>query len=90
MRSSQIDFIVELVAAGMGIGFLPQMIAEQRKHRDVRIHKIKDADVNWNHGPDLAKRRIFVSCGTGLARHCARAKTAATRLETLGIFAYLN
>jgi DNA-binding transcriptional LysR family regulator len=48
MRSSQIDFIVELVAAGMGIGFLPQMIAEQRKHPDVRIHTIKDAELNWD------------------------------------------
>lgn len=48
MRSSQIDFIVELVAAGMGVGFLPQMIAEQRKHPDVRIHKIKDAELNWD------------------------------------------
>ncbi|MNE10207.1 DNA-binding transcriptional regulator CynR [compost metagenome] len=48
MRSSQIDFIVELVAAGMGIGFLPQMIAEQRKHPDVRIHKIKGAELNWD------------------------------------------
>ncbi|ABS13151.1 MULTISPECIES: LysR family transcriptional regulator [Brucella] len=48
VRSSQIDFIVELVAAGMGIGFLPKMIAEQRHHPGVLIHRIKGADVNWN------------------------------------------
>lgn len=48
VRSSQIDFIVELVAAGMGIGFLPQMIAEQRKHPGVRIHHIKDTKLDWD------------------------------------------
>ncbi len=30
-RSAQIDFIVALVAAGLGIGFLPRMIAEQAR-----------------------------------------------------------
>lgn len=48
VRSSQIDFIVELVAAGMGIGFLPQMIAEQRKNPGVCIHQIRDAEINWD------------------------------------------
>ncbi|GLU27787.1 LysR substrate-binding domain-containing protein [Brucella sp. NBRC 12950] len=65
VRSSQIDFIVELVAAGMGIGFLPQMIAEQRKNPGIRIHRIRDAEVNW----DLAliwRKGAFLS-------HAARA-----------------
>jgi DNA-binding transcriptional LysR family regulator len=31
-RSTQLDFIVELVAAGMGIAFLPRMVADQRRH----------------------------------------------------------
>ena len=65
VRSSQIDFIVELVAAGMGIGFLPQMIAEQRKNPCIRIHRIRDAEVNW----DLAliwRKGAFLS-------HAARA-----------------
>jgi len=35
-RSSQIDFIVELAAAGLGVAFLPRMIAEQRKHSSLR------------------------------------------------------
>ncbi len=48
VRSSQIDFIVELVAANMGVGFLPQMIAEQRHHPGVSIRKITDAQVNWH------------------------------------------
>ena len=31
-RSSQLDFIVELVAASRGIAFLPKMVAEQWHH----------------------------------------------------------
>ncbi|MCL7997772.1 LysR family transcriptional regulator [Brucella sp. 21LCYQ03] len=48
VRSSQIDFIVELVAANMGIGFLPKMIAEQRKHPGVRIHQIRNVQLDWD------------------------------------------
>ncbi|MCO7725386.1 LysR family transcriptional regulator [Brucella intermedia] len=65
VRSSQIDFIVELVAAGMGIGFLPKMIAEQRQHPGVRIHKIKGADVSW-HLALIWRKGAFLS-------HAARA-----------------
>lgn len=65
VRSSQIDFIVELVAAGMGIGFLPKMIAEQRHHPGVRIHGIKGADVNW-HLALIWRKGAFLS-------HAARA-----------------
>src|SRR5258706_4619323 len=35
-RAGQIDFIFELVAAGVGIGFLPRVFAETRPHRLVR------------------------------------------------------
>lgn len=38
------DFIAELVAAGMASAFYFKMIAEQRHHPDVRIHRIKGAD----------------------------------------------
>ena len=31
-RSSQLDLILELVAAGIGIAFLPKMVAEQWRH----------------------------------------------------------
>ncbi|WP_139973388.1 MULTISPECIES: LysR family transcriptional regulator [Brucella/Ochrobactrum group] len=65
VRSSQIDFIVELVAAGMGIGFLPKMIAEQRHHPGVRIHGINGADVNW-HLALIWRKGAFLS-------HAARA-----------------
>jgi DNA-binding transcriptional LysR family regulator len=47
-RSSQIDFIVELVAAGLGIAFLPQMIAEQRNHPSVRLVPLAEPQTEWN------------------------------------------
>jgi DNA-binding transcriptional LysR family regulator len=47
-RSSQIDFIVELVAAGLGIAFLPQMIAEQRNHPSVRLVPLAEPQTDWN------------------------------------------
>jgi DNA-binding transcriptional LysR family regulator len=47
-RSSQIDFIAALVAAGLGIGFLPRMIAEQKPHPDVRHISIATARMNWH------------------------------------------
>ncbi|WP_126982381.1 LysR family transcriptional regulator [Brucella melitensis] len=65
VRSSQIDFIVELVAAGIGIGFLPQMIAKQRHHPGVCIDRVKDADVNW--------RMAFVWRKGAFLSHAARA-----------------
>jgi DNA-binding transcriptional LysR family regulator len=47
-RSSQIDFIAALVAAGLGIGFLPRMIARQKPHPDVRHIGIATAGMNWH------------------------------------------
>ncbi|MBC2884446.1 LysR family transcriptional regulator [Ochrobactrum sp. CM-21-5] len=74
VRSSQIDFIVELVAAGMGIGFLPQMIAEQRHHQGVRIRRIKGAEVNW-HMALIWRKGAFLS-------HAARAWLALSSGKT--------
>lgn len=47
-RSGQIDFIVELVAAGMGVGFLPRMIAEQRRHAGVCLCELADSELHWH------------------------------------------
>ena len=47
-RSSQIDFILELVASGLGVGFLPRMVALQREHEDVRHLSINDSDMFWH------------------------------------------
>jgi DNA-binding transcriptional LysR family regulator len=59
-RSSQLDFIVELVAAGMGIAFLPNMVAEQRRHPRLRSLLLAnpklelDIAVTWRRGAYLS------------------------------------
>lgn len=47
-HSSQIDFIIELVAARMGISFLPRMIARQRAHPGVRRIALADSAMEWH------------------------------------------
>ncbi|SUV93395.1 LysR family transcriptional regulator [Bordetella holmesii] len=46
-RSGQIDFIVALVASGLGIGFLPRLVAEQRQQPGVRLVELDDRDAVW-------------------------------------------
>jgi DNA-binding transcriptional LysR family regulator len=46
-RSSQVDFIFELVAAGAGIAFLPRVLAEQRPHRLVRRVLLDEPQCEW-------------------------------------------
>lgn len=47
-RSAQIDFIVALVAAGLGVGFLPRMIAEQRAHAAVARVLLEEPGTDWS------------------------------------------
>jgi len=47
-RSSQINFIVELVAAGLGVGFLPRLIAEQRHRPGVSHALVVEPDMEWH------------------------------------------
>jgi len=47
-QSSQIDFIIELVAAKLGIAFLPRMIAEQRPHPLARRIAISPPTIYWH------------------------------------------
>ena len=46
-RSSQIPFIIELVAAKLGVGFLPRMIAERREHPGVRHIAVVAPAMEW-------------------------------------------
>jgi DNA-binding transcriptional LysR family regulator len=71
-RSSQIDFIVELAAAGLGIAFLPRMIAEQRKHSSVRCIPLSEPDTDW-HIAMIWRQGAFLS-------HAARAWLDLVRL----------
>ncbi|WP_312412716.1 LysR family transcriptional regulator [Shinella sp.] len=70
-RSSQIDFIVELAAAGLGIAFLPRMIAEQRSHPAVRHVALVDPGTEW-HIAMIWRRGAYLS-------HAAKAWLALTR-----------
>ena len=47
-RSSQIDFIVNLVATGLGIAFLPRIVAEGRRHPSVRLVRLAEPQTTWN------------------------------------------
>jgi DNA-binding transcriptional LysR family regulator len=47
-RSGQINFIVELVGAGLGIGFLPRMIAERRVRPGVIHIPVHSPRMDWH------------------------------------------
>ena len=72
-RSGQVDFIFELVAAGVGIAFLPRVVAEQRPHRLVRRVPLDEPKCKWRIA--LAWRR------GGYLSHAARAWLAHAREE---------
>ena len=76
-RSSQVDFIVELVAAGVGIAFLPRVISEKHAHRSVRRALLDDPKSKWRIA--LAWRR------GGYLSHAAHAWLAHTRGERVQI-----
>ncbi|MQT14982.1 LysR family transcriptional regulator [Segnochrobactrum spirostomi] len=72
-RSGQIDFVVELVAARLGVGFLPRMIAAQRAHAGVRRLAVTDGGMDWNMAL-IWRRGAYLS-------HAARAWLALSRGE---------
>src|SRR5260221_1299527 len=46
-RSSPVDFHFQLVAAGVGIGFVPRAVTEQRPHRSVRAVRLDEPKCTW-------------------------------------------
>ena len=46
-RTSQIDFMLELVAAGLGVAFLPRMIADSRRLASVRVVTLDEPGTEW-------------------------------------------
>lgn len=70
-RSSQIEFIIELAAAGIGVAFLPRMIAEQRARAGVGFVEIADPETVW-HMALMWRRGAYLS-------HAARAWVAIAR-----------
>lgn len=47
-RSSQVELILELIAAGLGVGFLPRMMVESRGHSGVRSSAVSDPGLTWH------------------------------------------
>lgn len=70
-RSGQIDFIVELAAAKLGIAFLPQTIAEQRRTSAVSLVLLDEPKTAWHMGM-VWRRGSYLS-------HAARAWLDLTR-----------
>lgn len=46
-RCHQADLMFELVAAGIGIAFLPRALAQQQRHRGVRCVRLGDPGCQW-------------------------------------------
>ncbi|AHI24972.1 LysR family transcriptional regulator [Komagataeibacter xylinus] len=47
-RSTQVEFLFDLIAAGLGIGFLPRMMVETRQHDGIRAIALDDPDMLWH------------------------------------------
>ncbi len=47
-RSGQIDFIIELVGAGLGVAFLPRLITERRRNPRVRYVRLIEPGTAWH------------------------------------------
>lgn len=48
VRSSQIDFIAQLASTGLGVAFLPKLIAMQRADPAVALVPLHEPGVEWN------------------------------------------
>jgi DNA-binding transcriptional LysR family regulator len=49
-RSGQPDFIVALVAAGLGVALLPRLVADQHAPSSMSASLLEDEDVRWTAG----------------------------------------
>ncbi|MDK2955214.1 MAG: hypothetical protein PWQ57_710 [Desulfovibrionales bacterium] len=47
-KSGQICFLCELAASGLGVAFLPRLVAEQRSGPGVRLVKMEEPDTDWD------------------------------------------
>lgn len=46
-RSANADFMIAMVAAGLGITFLPKLIVSAREHRSIRVVQVEEEDMWW-------------------------------------------
>jgi len=64
-RSSQVDFLIELAASGVGVAFIPRMLAEQVPNARVRALLLTEPETEWRLGM-LWRKGAYLS-------HAARA-----------------
>ena len=48
VRSGQIDFIVDLVAADLGVAFLPRMLAHKHQHAGIALVPLDEPHTDWH------------------------------------------
>ena len=48
VRSAQIDFIVDLVGAGLGVAFLPRMLAYKHLHAGIALIALDEPRTDWH------------------------------------------
>ncbi|ACK52676.1 transcriptional regulator, LysR family [Methylocella silvestris BL2] len=75
-RSSQIDFVIELAAAGLGVAFLPRLMAEQRANPGVRRVLLDEPGTEW--------RMVLAWRRGGYLSAAARAWLALAREQKTG------
>lgn len=49
-RSGHVDFIIALVAAGLGVALLPRLIVDSREQRVCTVVPLRDDDLRWRLG----------------------------------------
>ncbi|OIN52300.1 LysR family transcriptional regulator [Pseudomonas azotoformans] len=47
-RSGQIDFIIDLVAAGLGVAFVPRMLAHKHQHPGIALIPLDEPYTDWH------------------------------------------
>jgi len=72
-RSSQVDFLIELAASGVGVAFVPRMLAEGVQTARVRAPLLTEPETEWRLGM-LWRKGAYLS-------HAARAWLEITRQE---------
>ncbi|MGO9391616.1 LysR family transcriptional regulator [Rhodoblastus sp.] len=82
-QSVQIDFLVELAAAGLGVAFLPRMIAERRRHPAVSHVLLHEPHTDWNMAM-LWRRGAYLSHAASAWLVIVREVHATGRTSSLG------
>lgn len=50
LKTSQWDYIMEMVALEQGISIMPEPIVQRFKNDDIKLISIENSNINWNTG----------------------------------------